>query len=273
MGTSSSSSGSPSGTPMVPPWAPDLVPPSGAGSGDEHGAPPEGDASDQEAPHGRFQGARRSLGRFAGTGSPDDMRKGVGHYLRKGLGGGTTALRRFGGTVRTAGKLFDALSAAAAAGQVSEPGNGLDPAILAGRSADEVMAAVVEAVRSMDGTLDTEASRNAIKSALSDLLRRFPDADLLSLSEEQRMLAVERYIAWDVFNRFELDVGKTIQEKSPSAESGLSRLKEVREFIMETVAVEFRKLTAGATALDRREIMTIVQRALSQAISVFEGYV
>ena len=156
MGTSSSSSGSPSGTPMVPPWVPDPVPPPSDGPGDNDAVPPDGDAPDQAAPRpaqpvpvapgARFGGARRRLGSFAHTGSADDMRKGVGHYTRKGLGGSGTAVRRFGGTARTAGALFGALSAAAA-GQASGPGNELDPPVLAGRSADEVMSAVVEAVR------------------------------------------------------------------------------------------------------------------------------
>jgi len=199
------------------------------------------------------------------------MRKGVGQYARKGLGGGGTAVRRLGGTARTAGALFGALSAAAA-GQASGPGNELNPAILVGRSADEIMGAVVEAVRPVDGTQDGEASRAAIGKALSELLTQFPDADLLNLSVEQRILAVERFIAWDVFNRFELDLGKTIQEKAPSAASALSRLKEVRDFITQTVAAEFRKLAAGAAALGSSKVSAIVRDALGLAIGVFEGY-
>ena len=281
MGTSSSSSGSPPGTPMVPPWVPDPVPPLGGGSSDDGVAPPGGDAPDQAAqqpvqpvpvaPAARFAGARTRLGSFARTGLADDMRKGVGHYARKGLGGGGTAVRRLGGTARTAGTLFGALSAAAA-GQASGPGNELDPAVLTGRSADEVMSAVVEAVRPIDGTQDGEASRAAIGKALSELLTLFPDVDLLNLSEEHRLLIVERFIASDVFNRFELDLGKTIQEKAPSVASALSRLREVKEFIAQTVAAEFRKLATGAAALGSVKVTAIVRDALGLAIGVFEGY-
>ena len=281
MGTSSSSSGSPSGTPMVPPWVPDPVPPPSDGPGDNDAAPPDGDAPDQAAPPpaqpvpvapgARFGGARTRLGSFARTGSADDMRKGVGHYTRKGLGGSGTAVRRLGGTARTAGALFGALSAAAA-GQASGSGNELDPAVLAGRSADEVMSAVVEAVRPVDGTQDGEASRAAIGKALSELLTQFPDADLLNLSDGQRLLATERFIACDVFNRFALDLGKTIQEKAPSVVSALSRLKEVRDYITQTVAAEFRKLVTGAATLGSSKVAAIVRDALGKAIGVFEGY-
>jgi hypothetical protein len=260
---------------MVPPWVSDPVP------GDGDAAPPDGNRSDQAAPPpaqpipiappARFGGARTRIGSFARTGSADEMRKGVAHYARKGLGGGGTAVRRLGGTARTAGTLFGALSAAAA-GQASGPGNELDPAVLAGRSADEVMSAVVEAVRPVDGTQDGEASRAAIGNALSEVLTQFPDANLLDLSEEQRLLAVERFIACDVFNRFELDVGKTIQEKAPTVATAISRLKEVRDFITQIVAAEFRKLAAGTAALGSRQVAAIVRDALGLAIGVFEGY-
>ena len=280
MGTSSSSSGSPPGTPMVPPWVPDPVPPIGDGPDDNDAAQPDGDVPDRPAPpeqpmpiapRARFGGARRRLGSFARAGSAYDMRKGVGHYARRGLGGGGTAVRRFGGTARTAGVLFGALSAAAA-GRSSGPGNELDPAVLAGRSADEVMGAVVEAVRPVDGSLDGEAGRAAIGKALSELLTQFPETDLLNLSEEQRLLAVERFIAWDVFIRFELDLGKTIQAKATSIANALSRLREVRDFITQTVAAEFRKLATGAAALGSSKVASIVRDSLGQAIEVFEGY-
>ena len=134
------------------------------------------------------------------------------------------------------------------------------------------MSAVVEAVRPVDGTQDGEASRAAIGKALSELLTQYPDADLLDLSEEQRILAVERFIGWDVFSRFELDLGKTIQEKAPSVASALSRLKEVRDFITQTVAAEFRKLVGGAATLGSSKVATMVRDALGLAIGVFEGY-
>jgi hypothetical protein len=97
--------------------------------------------------------------------------------------------------------LHTALSSLAA-GRPAAPGSPLDPALLAGRSVQEVMDAVVEAVRPIDGTQDAEATRAAIRDALSELLTRFPEADLLNLDPEQRSFAIERYSAIDVFRRF-----------------------------------------------------------------------
>lgn len=270
---------------MVPPWVPDPAPPN---------PPPDGDAQDGQqtpgqqrpttqqltptppppfpiAPPARFAGARRSLGNFARTGDSADMRRGLGHYVRSGYGGGGTAVRRFGGTVSTAGVLYGALSTVAA-GQAVSPGSPLDPVLLAGRSAREVMDAIVEAVRPADGTQDAEAGRAAIKDALSELLTMFPQADLINLSEDERVFSIERFVAIDVYRRFQLDLGMTIQDKAPTATIGLARLKEVKNYVKETVAAAFRKLRAAGSRLTTGRVNEVVRAALSETFQIFEGY-
>jgi hypothetical protein len=134
------------------------------------------------------------------------------------------------------------------------------------------MDAVVEAVRPADGTQDAEAARAAIKDALSELLTMFPDADLLNLSEDQRGFAIEHFVAIDVFRRFHLDLGKTIQDKSPTATVALERLKEAKNYIKETIAAAFRKLRAAGSRLTTGHVNEFVRSALSEAFQVFEGY-
>lgn len=274
---------------MVPPWTP--APPTGdapadapPGDGDtvpsDHGsvAAPNEPANvpvplpGPMAPAGRFRGARRSLGDYARTGDGRDLRRSLGHYVRIGYGGSGTATRRFGGTSTTAGALGSAL-AGVAAGRPAAPGSPLDPALLGGRSAQEVMDAVIEAVRPVDGTQDAEAGRAAIRDALSDLLSRFPEADLLNLDADQRSFAIERFTVNDMFRRFELDVGKTIVEKAPNATTALSRLKQVRDYIKETVANSFRRLRDAGRTLTSGRISHVVRDALRATFQVFEGYI
>lgn len=291
MGTSASSNGPSGGVPMVPPWVPDAVPPSlpfdGAGpapaDGDQQDgqqtpgpaqpAPPQPQTQPQTliAPRARFAGARLNLGRFAHGGDKRHLGRGLREYVRKGYGGGGTAARRFGGTASTADALYGALSNVAG-GQAAAPGSPLDPALLAGRSAREVMDAVVEAVRPTDGTQDAEASRAAIKNALSELLTIFPEADLLNLSEDQREFAIERFVAIDVYRRVVLDIGKAIQEKAQTATMGLARLKEVKDYIKETVAAAFRKLQGAGNRVTKGRVNEMVRAALGEAFQVFEGY-
>jgi hypothetical protein len=182
------------------------------------------------------------------------------------------ATRRFGGTARTAGALYGALSSAAS-GQAAAPGSPFDPALLAGRSAREIMDALVEAVRPADGTQDAEASRLAVKDALSELLNQFPDADLLALSEEQRLFAIERYAAFDVYNRFRLDVGKTIQDKAPSIAAALTRLKDIRDYVKENVSAAMRQVRLAGQTVNARRITQLVSQALGDTFRVFEDYV
>jgi len=272
MGTSQSSSGPGGGVPMVPPWTPD-APAGGDGAGD--GGPGDGVSDDAAgephapadgpparpaapsppparpipvAPSARFTGARRSLGEFAQSGEARDLRRSLGHYVRTGYGGAATTSRRFGGTAATAGALDRAL-ARITTGQPSSPGSPLDPALLAGRSVGEVMDAVVEAVRPVDGTQDAEAERASIRDALSELLTRYPEADLLNLEPEQRAYAIERFAATDVFRRFDLDLGKALRDKAPSAVTALSRLKQVKDYVKETVAAAFRRMRDAGRAV------------------------
>ncbi len=283
MGTSQSSSGSPSGVPMVPPWVPDIplpaTPAEGGppGSAPEQGypsSPPPGKEPRQPipvAPARRFLGANRNLGDYARSGDGVSMRRGLGQYVKKGYGGSSTATRRMGGTAQTAQALYSALSSGSG-NPFAAPGSPLDPALTGGRSADEVMDAVVEAVRPVDGTQDAEASRTSIKDALSDVLNQFPNADLLNLQQEQRELAIERFVAADVFRRVDLDIGRTIREKAPSAAAGLGRLKEVREYVRQTVSASFRRLRDAGQQMSTGRVTQIVQMTIRETFLVFEGY-
>jgi hypothetical protein len=291
VGTSQSSGGPGAGVPMVPPWTPDA--PAG-GDGGEDGGPGDGAPGEPQppadglpaapfapsilpvrpipfAPNARFVGARRSLGEFAKSGDGRDMRRSLGHYVRTGYGGAATTSRRFGGTIATASAL-DAALATVASGQASSPGNPLDPALLTGRSVEEVMDAVVEAVRPVDGTQDAEAERASIRDALSELLTRYPEADLLNLEPEQRAYAIERFAATDVFRRFDLDLGKALRDKAPSAVTALSRLKQVKDYVKEAVAGAFRRLRDAGRSVTAGRVSQIVRDALRDTFEVFEGY-
>jgi hypothetical protein len=280
MGTSSSSNGSPSGRPIVPPWTPPPLPPPPADGDNGNEEDGEGDGQNTQpqsaaplapspiAPAGRFQPARLNLGRFANNGSRDSMRRAVGHYVHKGLQGSSNAVGRFGGTTRAAGSLYNALSTLAS-GQ-AESGSPLDRRLLAGKTAQEVMAAIIEAARPVDGTQDAEAARDAMQRALAAMLEEFPDADLLDLTDEQRLFAIERYLALDVFNRACLDVGKAIFRSAPSVASALSRMGDLRDYIRETISAQFRRLRAAGGTLSARRISELARNALREAFQVFE---
>lgn len=259
---------------MVPPWTPPVPPPEPPVPPVPHDEelPPQAPPPVPLAPPMRFGPTRRALGDFGRTGNNDDLRRGLGHYVSTGYGGAATTARRFGGTASTASALGTVL-ANIAGGQPASASNPVDATLLAGRSVDEVLDALVQAARQVDGTQDAEAERLSVRNALTDVLDRFPDANLLNLDAAQREFAIERFTAFDVFQRFELDVGLTIQAKAPSPTSALSRLKEARDYIRQAVEATFRKLKAAGRGLDSGRVNQVVHAVLQETFEVFAGYV
>jgi hypothetical protein len=168
--------------------------------------------------------------------------------------------------------MYNVLSTAGGAAGVPGPGPRIDRALLAGKSANEVINAVIEAVRPTDGSQDTEAARASLHDALSELLVRYPDADLLDLTDEQRDFSVEQFVAMDVFRRFDLDLGAHIRDKAPSATTALGRMKEVRDYIRQTISEAFRKLRTDGQKLSTANASRVVTDALRSAMRVFESY-
>lgn len=309
MGTSQNSDGPGKGVPMVPPWTPPLpplpplppppVPPQpseppappapeppdpGDDQTDQEGQQPDGSPEgDNEpktapqsppplAPPGRFGGARKGLSDYARSGDRSGLQRSLKHYVKHGYGGAKTTTARFGGTAAVAAILGDTLQSVAEGTSQTNP-NPIDPVLLNGRSASEVMDALVEAVRPVDGTQDAEAERASIRGSLSDVLVKYPNADLLNLAPEERAYAIERFTAMDVFHRYELDLGKTVQEKASSALVAVRRLKEIKEYIKECVSASFRTIAATGVRLTTGRISQVVTQALQETFEVFEGYV
>ena len=272
MGTSQSSLGPGPGVPLVPPWTPEPPP---SDPDDPVAAPTDAPTLAQPpqplAPPARFRDTRRALGDFARTGDGGKMRRGLGHYVRTGYGGSRGATPRHGGTAVTGGALWTTL-AASAAGEPATAQSTIDLALLEAESADDVMDAIVEAVRPVDGTQDAEVERLAIRDALADLLSRYPDAELAHLDADQRCFAIARFTTRSVFGRFELDVGQAIQSRAPNATTALARLQEVRDYVDQTVAASFRSLDLSRRALDGGRLDQILRDALQETFEVFEVY-
>lgn len=262
MGTSASSKGPGSGPdiPIVPPWVDDNA---GLPPGHPQLPPVE------MAPAGRWRGVRTSLGKFGGGG--DDRRRhlerGLGHYSRTGLGGSGNAARRMAGTARTAGDLYQALDALAN-GQPLPAEFGIQHGALSGRSSAEIVDILIEAIRPIDGTQDTEAARDSAARALSEIVEE--GADLLNLSALQIDQVLASMVGNDVALRIELDVGKAVIDKAPNKAAGLDRLQEMKDYVREVVAVQYAAERARAGRLDRAAVERLSREAIRQTFDVFE---
>ena len=276
MGTSASSSGPGKGVPLVPPWVPEPeIDPEIEPEGEQN---PEIDepvvpqpTPPQIAPAGRFRGARINLGQFADSGSQGGLRRGLGHYVRSGLGGSGNASRRMASTARNAGALYGVLRALGS-GAPPQVDLGIDPAGLAGLPAREIVDRIAEALSPSDGTLDAEASRTSISWAMCEFMRREPGADLLALTLEQIFLTMVLYIGADICSRIELDVGKTILEKAPNPATAVERVQEMKRYVRQVVITRFRRRSEDAGPLTQREASRLASRIIQDTFEVFESY-
>lgn len=295
MGTSTSSRGPGKDVPLVPEWVPSTpgqtpppppqapmpVPTVPATPGQP--APPAPPAQQPQppqpaslpspvptAPPRRFQQARTSLGRFARTGSRDDLRRGLGHYSRSGLGGSSTAARRMGGTTQRAGGLYGVLDALRTATPIPT-GVPLDPTQLVGKSQEEIADIIASALAPIDGTQDGEAARDSVSRSLSELLDADPTADLTNLNTAQIDGVVEGYIAHDLAHRIELDVGKAVLDKADSYSEGVERLQEMKSYVRQEVARAFR-VQRASQPMNRQNAASMSDAILRDTFEIFESY-
>lgn len=279
MGTSISSSGPGSGVVLVPPWVSDSDGAAPTFSTEEQDEEQEGggngDSTQEEPPPiaspRRFMSARINLNRFAASGSSSSMKRGLGQYVRKGLGGSTRATRRMAGTARKASSLYGVLSALSR-GAPPEVDLGIDPVRLAGRSAREIVDRIASAVSPSDGTLDSEASRNSISQALCKLIQREPTANLSALTPNQIELALELFIGEDICCRIDLDIGKTVRTKAPNLSTAMNRLNQMYRYVRQKVAVSFRQWRANSGPLSDHITDNLASNVIQDTFRVFEEY-
>jgi hypothetical protein len=267
MGTSASSSGPGGGVPLVPPW----VPGPAESSGQQDPTTVRASSGPLAVP-GRFGSARRRLGTFAQSSDPSSLRRGLASYTKRGLGGSQNAAKRLGGVAARSGALFGALESLRS--NTFNPAHlGLSAAGLAGRSTREIVDRLSRFVSPADGTQDAESSQRAVNSALSDLLASDPTIDLTSLTADQIEWVLERHIVYEIQQRIELDVGKTIVDKAPSPATAIDRLREMREYIEETVSAAFRSHRQSARPLDGSTATKLAISVIQETFGVFEEYI
>ncbi len=276
MGTSGSSKGPGGNVPFIPPWVEPVYPlpaPDEPNESTEDGTDVEQPSSPPRdlAPPRRFTSARRFLGAYATNGSRNDMRRGLSHYIRTGLGGARRATIRMSGTSATAGALFGALNDLRT-GEASFEDIGIDSTLLEGRSASEVVGFIVEVIRPTDGSQDAEASRHSLLNAFSELLQVAPDAELNSLTVEQIDLLIENYVTEDLMYRIELDVGKAVFDKASDATVATRRLEEMKQYIRELVAANFRARRQKGQRITKDNGSRFIAGIIQDTFKVFEEF-
>jgi hypothetical protein len=113
-----------------------------------------------------------------------------------------------------------------------------------GRPIEAVLAAIVNAIAPAGATLEEAAARRAVDDALCVLCEHLElqNGDLTKLD------SIDVEVAWDViresiaayiYNRWLQDVGDRIEAHAVSADSAVDLERQVRQFVTETVRLDF----------------------------------
>jgi hypothetical protein len=225
-----------------------------------------------EAPARRFVDARTAVGKFIRTGERSQLRKGLGHYVRKGYRGSGIATARMGQSATSAGRAYEILSGLADGIRTPQQ-IGFDPALLAGAPVDDVIDALVDAICTNDTTLDDIAGREAVSDALSEVLGENPDLDPFAMPPEHIQEVWLRTLAYHVFEDLMLDLGTGLQNGAAGdAVLFNDRKFEIRAFILENYREQLEAFDTQGRVLDRASCDAIAREVNGQVFHVYEGW-
>lgn len=287
MGTSTSSAGAGSGASFDPPWLDDAEGSIDSGHADKPilpstapaDAPDEAGTQGQEssqatppietgptvAPPGRYQEARRALTGFVRSGSGSDLKRGISSFVKKGMGGSAKAANR----MRTS-----AVAASSLGGFLATARDGTDPGINAwvasvkqrGLSARDAALEVVQKLVPAGGSIDEESAKHAMSQAIAHLYEVDPNADIFNLADDQIANVMAYTVAFDVYNRVQLELGRVFEKLKYAPRVIQERLAQALDYIMVVVNRSMEKVRSGSVQRSMREIAA---SALQDSLTVF----
>lgn len=288
MGTSTSSAGAGAGSPFDPPWldtagegiddsnSDTQLPLAGDGVSESDADGHSSDESTEQAtdsatstsdvaPSGRYKEARTQMGRFMRTGNRSDAARAMGSFVRKGLGGTAKAANRM---------RMSSQAAAALAGFLTQVREGTDPTIndwvasarARGLSAQDAALEVISQIVPAGGSVDEESAKHAMNQAIIHLYEVDPTTDIFALTNEQISALMGYTLAFDVYNRVQLELGRVFEKLKFSAQVVQDRLAQVQDYILVVVKDAMTKVRNSSQPRSVRDISAL---ALRNALEIF----
>lgn len=279
MGTSSSSSGPGGGVPFDPPWLNSVASEIGSPLEQISGEPSFPDENPQQmeltaqpvelAPPRRFGKARLYLGKYVSSGDRSALKKALGSYSRKGMGGASNVASRMRASTAAGAKLFNFLQGVRdrTDTRVRDWINQLNSQNL---SANEVADEIIKQLIATGGSLEEESCRVSVALAMSDLLTINPDIDLLNMDNESIWTVVELFIANEAFNRLSIDIGQLFESAKFSLGVAVDRMNDMQEYLKTEISAQIQELRTGASNPTTAEINNLLQKAIKTTFEVFE---
>lgn len=291
MGTSTSSAGAGAGSPFDPPWldgAEEGIDGSHSGTPLQPPTDSEGDNSSEQsesvddssaaaesntaddfsatvAPPGRYKEARRLLSRFVTSGDRRDVGRAVASFVNKGMGGPTSAASRMRTSTAAASALGGFL-ATARDGTSASINEWVESARARGLSAQDVALEVIQKLAPGSGSVDEESAKHAMNQAIIHLYEVDSTTDIFALTDEQISSLMGYTLAFDVYNRVQLELGRVFEKLKYSTQLIHQRLAQVQDYILVVVRNAMVKARVGGRA---RSVLDISTSALRSALDIF----
>ena len=270
MGTSSSSSGPGGGVPFDPPWLSSVAPGIGSPLEQISGEPAHPEQNPQQtepveqplemAPPRRFGNARRHLGEYASSGDRGSLKKALGSYSRKGMGGASKVASRMRTSTSAGAGLFNFLQGVRDSSdtKVRDWVNQLTSKNL---SAYEIADEMIDQVISTGGSLEEESCRDSMAQAMSDLLTIDPDVDLLNMDNDSIWTVMELFMANEAFNRLNLDISQLFESDRYSPRSRF-RMNDMRGYLKSEISAQIQNCRQIHPQSDKSRDDALLQSAI-----------
>lgn len=295
MGTSRTNEGPGDRTPLLPAWAlpgtdpypvsPDLQNDDAENGGDVSDGGQDGNGQPQSPVDGQpqpvseqqpWRAARRQMNSWvrAGGGRTENGIRPAGRaYVRAKGGSRSAATQATAGRAATerAGNFFGAL----ARGGLSAALRALGLLSYVGRGAEEVFAAIANAIAPSGATLEEAAARRAANEVLAKLYeeRVTENGDLSRLEQltaEDVGTAVRDVVSSYVYQRWLEELGRSIEDGTTSPSEAVKLEREVRQYVRDIVLLEIPNDRLLAINWESSEGQSLVQQLFEEAYGLLE---
>ena len=273
MGTSASSNGPGSGISLDPAWLDDIdfngADSLGEGQTDDNSSDVSQDSLNtlNIAPRGRFSSARRDMREYVRSGSSDSLRRSLGHYSRTGMGGAKALSHRMRASAKVGSNFYGAFRSLRDDPEFAL-GKVLSDLKAQGANARQIISTIVEHVCPTGGSIDEVSLRNSATAALSEYLEEHPTVDFCRLSDDQMWELTGTYVANEIFERIQMDIGQAFEKNDIAVSDRIIRMNNMRSFIQADVAVQLNKIRE--TELKTVNIEKLIQHTIRATFEVYE---
>ena len=272
MGTSTSSNGPSGGVSFDPPW---LI--SERDNGDisisdteqlKLPLAPLPLQVDNMAPRARFAPARKGLNQYISSGDHQDLKKALGGYSRRGMGGATRLARRMTMSARTGAEAV-AFFRDIADGKCNPNSSWLKELLAKGSSPDDIFDQIAAKISPEFGGIDENSCRDSITQALIDLGESNQDFDITNFTADDIQSFICYFLSNEIFNRVIIDIGQSF-ERHLSVREICERKDEMREYIFYEVEKQVNNYWDENSYISQADIVKVLQQIIRDTFSIFE---